>query len=393
MLKELFYYLNKKHKKEASAVAEINVVPGTINSYDIIYLFNEEIGSLELSPTHDEYYFIENIPENSLAICSIDIKRNFRGKGYFSLILKWISDFAQKNGYTSLFLRVDDSSEISQSDLEQIYKSKGFAYFDADTSTDDLVDQTYMIKHLNVKTASQLSFPFFQYQIDSLTEAISDRRNDIPLQETLTNLNAINIRFSPLNKVDGSFEYYLVDLTNSDLESKNHDENILLLDAQQSNSSLFIDGTYWANEVADPEEYIEAPHPLKDFWSAGNYVYHGTDEENAESIMRNGLMAHRKTRGISNSGVGASVFTTFNPEEAEHYGDIVLQIDIGAMANKGITFPVQLETDYEDSNLKESLAHLIGLRYYEPQIEMGMSSDTVIIHGNIHPDFISIYEF
>jgi hypothetical protein len=52
-----------------------------------------------------------------------------------------------------------------------------------------------------------------------------------------------------------------------------------------------------------------------------------------------------------------------------------------------------METDFEDAEVKSSLAHMLGLRYYEPEIEHGMSDQTVVIHGNIPPQFIRVYDF
>ena len=269
---------------------------------------------------------------------------------------------------------------------------KGFQYFDVDSDSIDLDEQTYMIKYLNIKTASQLEFPFNEQRIESLQDAFSTF-NNVPLKETLDNINAFNIKIKPLSKIDGTFEYFLVDLNDSNFEIGEHDSNILLLDANTDNSSEFTPATEWLYNIMNPEEYIEQKDPLESFWSEGTYVYHGTEEDNLESILTNGLMADSRTRGLSNRGIGDAVFTTFDPEEAERYGDIVLQIDIGSMKNNGITFPVQMETDFEDAEVKSSLAHMLGLRYYEPEIEHGMSHQTVIIHGNIPPQFIRVYDF
>lgn len=392
MLKELHSFLKEKYKKEAHDISEIIVSPGIINGYNEVFLLDTKIGSVDLSPADEEYYFIDNIPKKSLAICSIEVEPQFRGKGFFSKILNWIYSSAKENNYTSIFLRVDDDSSVDKNELEDIYLRKGFQYFDVDSDSIDLDEQTYMIKYLNIKTASQLELPFNEQRIESLQEALSTF-NNVPLQETLDNINAFNIKIKPLNKIDGTFEYFLVDLNGSNFEIGEHDSNILLLDAENDSSSEFTPATEWLYNIMNPEEYIEQKDPLESFWSDGTYVYHGTEEDNLESILTNGLMADSRTRGLSNRGIGDAVFTTFDPEEAERYGDIVLQIDIGSMKNNGITFPVQMETDFEDAEVKSSLAHMLGLRYYEPEIEHGMSDQTVVIHGNIPPQFIRVYDF
>ena len=69
-----------------------------------------------------------NLP-NSLAIVEIKILNEFRNKNYMKETMKWLHGFAKENGYKSLFLRIDDDSEISQEILFQIYRKYGFSVY------------------------------------------------------------------------------------------------------------------------------------------------------------------------------------------------------------------------------------------------------------------------
>jgi ribosomal protein S18 acetylase RimI-like enzyme len=69
-----------------------------------------------------------------LAIVDIKILNQFRGKNYMKETMNWLYNFAKENGYKSLFLRVDDDSEISQDTLFKIYQKYGFSVY---ITTDD----------------------------------------------------------------------------------------------------------------------------------------------------------------------------------------------------------------------------------------------------------------
>lgn len=135
--------------------------------------------------------------------------------------------------------------------------------------------------------------------------------------------------------------------------------------------------------------YIEE----KDFWSGvGNYfkVYHGTKKENIELIKRNGLLVKKDTRGLSNRHTPPAVFASLDPSGTESYGDVVIDIDLAAMKKDGYTPPIEQEEPVITSQLREALAHLIGLEdysYYEE--DSGISSETIVIFGNIPPKYLS----
>lgn len=98
----------------------------------------EKVGYIILSPARKEYYWIDiNLP-NPLAISDINILPEYRGQGYMKQTMIWLENFAKENGFKSLFLRVDDDSDISQESLTQIYLKFGFKIYKTYTDEDDI---------------------------------------------------------------------------------------------------------------------------------------------------------------------------------------------------------------------------------------------------------------
>lgn len=128
-----------------------------------------------------------------------------------------------------------------------------------------------------------------------------------------------------------------------------------------------------------------------DFWSGPPPLYHATTEELAETIEREGLEARSATRGISNRGVGAAVFTTTDLDEAVqgYYGEVIFEVDTGAMKKAGDTPFVSQEPDVEQYELERLLAAQLDYDDYAPSdIESGMSPWTIIVHGSIGPQYL-----
>lgn len=108
------------------------------DDYNDIFVDGEKVGYVILSPARKEYYWVDiNLP-NPLAIVDIKIFDQFRGKKYMKETMNWLYDFAKENGYKSLFLRVDDDSEISQGILFQIYQKYGFSVYRTFDEDDDI---------------------------------------------------------------------------------------------------------------------------------------------------------------------------------------------------------------------------------------------------------------
>ena len=116
----------------------INIENPSTDEYNDIVVDGEKVGYIILSPARKEYYWVDvNLP-NPLAIVDIKIFNQFRGKNYMKKTMNWLYQFAKENGYKSLFLRVDDDSEISQEILLQIYQKYGFSVYRTIDDEDDI---------------------------------------------------------------------------------------------------------------------------------------------------------------------------------------------------------------------------------------------------------------
>ena len=116
----------------------INIQDPQTDEYNDIFVDGEKVGYIILSPARKEYYWVDvNLP-NPLAIVDIKILNQFRGKNYMRETMNWLYNFAKENGYKSLFLRVDDDSEISQETLFKIYQKYGFSKYRTTDDDDDI---------------------------------------------------------------------------------------------------------------------------------------------------------------------------------------------------------------------------------------------------------------
>ena len=116
----------------------INIQNPQTDEYNDIFVDGEKVGYIILSPARKEYYWVDvNLP-NPLAIVDIKIFNQFRGKNYMKESMNWLYNFAKENEYKSLFLRVDDDSEISQETLLQIYQKYGFSVYRTTDDEDDI---------------------------------------------------------------------------------------------------------------------------------------------------------------------------------------------------------------------------------------------------------------
>ena len=116
----------------------INIENPQTDEYNDIFVNDEKVGYIILSPARKEYYWVDVNLSNPLAIVDIKIFDQFRGKNYMKETMNWLYDFAKENGYKSLFLRVDDDSEISQETLFQIYQKYGFSVYRTTDDEDDI---------------------------------------------------------------------------------------------------------------------------------------------------------------------------------------------------------------------------------------------------------------
>lgn len=179
-------------------------------------------------------------------------------------------------------------------------------------------------------------------------------------------------------------------------------KNVYWFDKDSSEMSV-VDGQEWIAEKSEDELHSYYPNYQQqfydDFWSpGGGKVYHATPEKNIESIIASGLNASDVSRGFTNRGVGSAVFATTEWDSAitGTYGNTVIEIDTGKMAEayrrEGKELPfVSEEPHYTEHNLREALSHAIGLESYNSSDSFdGVAPDTVIIYGNISPEFVKV---
>ena len=162
-------------------------------------------------------------------------------------------------------------------------------------------------------------------------------------------------------------------------------------------------GSIWV--YGDPMEFVAtcdvdqyAPDDMeerfnKKFWEECPTLYHASPEENIESILASGIGTANKTRGMTNRGVGASVFATTNEDYLEDgsYGDAIFEIDTSAMAKDGYTPFVSREPDQVEGDLRSALARRLGLDdRYNYNYEQGVDCDTVIVSGGIPAKYLKL---
>jgi hypothetical protein len=142
----------------------------------------------------------------------------------------------------------------------------------------------------------------------------------------------------------------------------------------------------WMNNRSDAlrskaEDYLSEKFN-EDFQESPGTLYHMTTAELAEKILAGGLKAQNKTRGLTNRGVGAAIFTVDHQEAAsDSYGDTLIAIDCKAMKADGIEFTVEQEPSVVEKEAAEAVAWALGLQSYNWYVESDGADDpsTVIL--------------
>jgi hypothetical protein len=123
-------------------------------------------------------------------------------------------------------------------------------------------------------------------------------------------------------------------------------------------------------------------------------LYHATDSDNVEDIMRDGLEARADTRGRTNTSVGEAVFTSDSLEEAElgHYGDAIIAINTRQMLADGLRVFFAQEPPIVEHEARGAAASALGLDIEIPfESSDGISPGTVILFveaGVILPKYL-----
>lgn len=149
-------------------------------------------------------------------------------------------------------------------------------------------------------------------------------------------------------------------------------------------------------DEADPSDYFpdDDAEFNSSFWESPTYLYHNTQSEFVDTILRTGIKASSKSRGFTNRFEPDAVYTSTDFEEYEEgsYGSAQFQIDTKAMRRDNYTPVVAREPDIVESELKNRLATAIDAfdYYHEPDSSAGTSYNTVVVRGNIPKKYLTM---
>lgn len=156
----------------------------------------------------------------------------------------------------------------------------------------------------------------------------------------------------------------------------------------------------WIRDAADrSEDFFPELNFNEEFWSGighGSFAYHATSSENVPAIMKSGLHASNKTRGLRNTDMGSAVFAITDEyiddvsAALDSYGDAIIVINLDAMKRDGYMPEVEKETPVQEAEIRESLAHLIGEDNYNAEYESDYMPDTIAIYGDIPAKYLSV---
>jgi uncharacterized protein YjbI with pentapeptide repeats len=132
-----------------------------------------------------------------------------------------------------------------------------------------------------------------------------------------------------------------------------------------------------------------------DFQEYPGTLFHSTPNKNLGAIMKQGLRAESQTRGLTNRGVGAAIFTYDNEESTMtgSYGDTVLAIDCKAMKRDGLEFYVEQEPAVTENETAGVLASAVSANdfYWEAGGDGADDPATVILHiDRVPPKYLRV---
>ena len=147
--------------------------------------------------------------------------------------------------------------------------------------------------------------------------------------------------------------------------------------------------------IKDKVEELLVEKFNNDFQKYPGTLFHSTPNKNLEAIMKRGLKAESQTRGLTNRGVGAAIFTYDNEESTMtgSYGDTVLAIDCEAMKRDGLEFYVEQEPAVTENETAGILASAVGADNFNWEAGGDGADDpaTVILHiGVVPPKYLRV---
>ena len=156
----------------------------------------------------------------------------------------------------------------------------------------------------------------------------------------------------------------------------------------------FEDAEEWIYSIGDNAwQYIDQQDFNEEFWKnveEGEKVYHGTQEDRIDDIMREGISTMDETRGINNRSTGSAVFTSPSAEIALYSYPIVIEINIGQMKVDKYILQVSKEGPVDEAEILQTLANKIGLEGFYTDYEQGLDPETIIFYGNIPAKYLRV---
>jgi hypothetical protein len=166
------------------------------------------------------------------------------------------------------------------------------------------------------------------------------------------------------------------------------------------NKDRLFNSDYYLEDAA---EKLGWKHNFNDdFWRFPHTLYHCTSPENVPLIQQDGIKAKNETRGLTNRGTNAAIFTTMEWEEVSSlqssYGSAVFEINTKLMKADGFMPEVSKEPEWERAHKLSFVFQKLGepenRTYPERFVDSsdGVSDYTVIIHGSVPAKYVSLKE-
>lgn len=219
------------------------------------------------------------------------------------------------------------------------------------------------------------------------TDVMEELDNVSDLKSALALLDQYGIGYDTIQWPGGASPVYVFESPNGETTVLEFDQGVLgLSEANQ-----------WVTDLNDLslDNYVPMPDFNDEFWAgvgAGSKLYHGTNRDYVDSILRRGLDPRSETRGLSNKFTGDAVFMSESPEGTVPYGDMVIEIDVGAMKAAGYMPQVSGEEPLADDQQREAIAWRLGLEDYhvEDRGWEGIAPDTIVMYGRIPAKFVRV---
>jgi hypothetical protein len=149
------------------------------------------------------------------------------------------------------------------------------------------------------------------------------------------------------------------------------------------------------SNIKDKVESLLTERFNNDFQDYPVTLFHSTPNKNLEALMKRGLQAESQSRGLTNRGVGAAIFTYDNEESTMtgSYGDTVLAIDCKAMKRDGLEFYVEQEPAVVENETAGVLANVAGADNFHWEAGGDGADDpaTVILHiDRVPPKYLRV---